>query len=138
MMMSVPRYTCSGTCTCTLLLFDSTNIGASQSYCIIISIIIIVIIFIIINIISIIIQIMNAYEFNSVNIFLSWKFNILFNTADALLNSLTLIFQRMNIFALVNEWKTFIICFIQHRSRLKLESGFLDYMQIAFTSDARS
>ena len=68
---------------------------------------------------------------------------------------LTLIFQRMKIFAPLNEWKTFIICFIQHRRRsnrtlinkfcftphikykLKFESSLLDYIQIAFASDTR-
>ena len=67
---------------------------------------------------------------------------------------LTLIFQRMKIFALLNEWKTFIICFIQHRRRpnrtlinklcftpykdkLQFESSLLNYMQIAFASDTR-
>ena len=64
---------------------------------------------------------------------------------------LLLIFQRMKIFAPLNEWKIFIICFIQHRRRsnrtlpvinklcftpyikdkVKLESSLLDYIQIA-------
>ena len=69
---------------------------------------------------------------------------------------LTLIFQRMKIFAPLNEWKTFIICFIQHQRRsnrtlinklcfttyikdkLKLESSLLKDIQIAFASDTRS
>ena len=68
---------------------------------------------------------------------------------------LILIFQRMKIFAPLNEWKTFIICFIQHQRRsnrtlikklcftpyikdkFKLDSSLLDYIQIAFASDTR-
>ena len=45
---------------------------------------------------SIIIQIMNGYEFNSANIFMSWKINILFNEASAELN-------RINVNLSTNE-----------------------------------
>ena len=43
-----------------------------------------------------IIQIMNGYEFNSANIFMSWKINILFNEASAELN-------RINVNLSTNE-----------------------------------
>ena len=100
---------------------------------------------------------MNGYEFNSANICMSWKINILFNEASAELNRINANLSTHANIRTIERMKTVIICFIQHRRRsnralinklcytpyikdkLKLESTLLilDYIQIAFASDIR-
>ena len=64
-----------------------------------------------------IIQIMNGYEFNSANIFMSWKINILFNEASAELNRINVNLSTNENIRTIGRMKKFIICFIQHRRR---------------------